>query len=129
MARQYREPIVVVLWPDGEPRGIVWRGAAYSVVEVLARWHLRDRWWAQPHATASRASGPATTSPLRDARDARADREAWDDPGAWEGWDTPRSGTSASDRYFYRLRCGGGLLCDVYRDATTNAWMLDRVWD
>jgi hypothetical protein len=46
MAHQYRQRILVTLRANGEPSGLVWRGATYSVVEVLARWRLRDRWWA-----------------------------------------------------------------------------------
>ncbi len=125
MTRQYRLPITVVLRPDGTPAGIIWRAVIYSVIEVLSRWHLRDRWWAQSPAASERPQGRSarTVAPLRDIQDARAD------PAMWEGWETPRSGTSASDRYYYRLRCTRDLLCDVYWDAATNAWILDRVWD
>ena len=35
----------------------------------------------------------------------------------------------ASDRYYYRLACVGGLQCDVYYDAALNQWFLDRVYD
>lgn len=35
----------------------------------------------------------------------------------------------ASDRYYYRLACVGGLQCDVYYDAAHDQWFLDRVYD
>jgi hypothetical protein len=48
MAHQYRQRILVSLGADGEPGRLLWRGATYTVAEVLGRWHLRDRWWAPP---------------------------------------------------------------------------------
>ncbi len=97
MAHQYRQRILVTLRANGEPGGIVWRDVAYSVVEVLARWHLRDRWWVP--------DGRASTG------------------------DTLPGGATASDRHYYRLRCAGGLLCEVYWDAASGVWTLDRVLD
>jgi len=64
MAHQYRQRIVVMLRPNGEPRGIIWRDATYHVAEVLARWHLRDRWWATKEraTTGDMPAGVATAS-------------------------------------------------------------------
>ncbi len=101
MAHQYRRRILVTLRPSGEPGGLVWRDSAYTVVEVLARWHLRDRWWAPE----GHGQGRASTG------------------------DTPPGGATASDRHYYRLRCAEGLLCEVYWDAASGAWTLDRVLD
>ena len=38
-------------------------------------------------------------------------------------------GGSESDRTYYRLDCSGDLQCDVYFDAATGIWILDRVHD
>jgi hypothetical protein len=35
----------------------------------------------------------------------------------------------SSDRTYYRLDCSGGLQCEVYLDAVTGIWILDRVYD
>jgi hypothetical protein len=34
-----------------------------------------------------------------------------------------------SDRHYYRLDCSPELLCDVYFDAASDRWILDRVYD
>jgi hypothetical protein len=34
-----------------------------------------------------------------------------------------------SDRTYYRLDCSGDLQCDVYFDAATGVWILDRIHD
>jgi hypothetical protein len=88
MAHRYGHPIHVTC-AAGQPSRFSWRDAQYTVAEVLATWHLRDRWWAQP--------GDGTAA--------------------------------ASDRYYYRIQCMEGLLCDLYYDAARDAWVLDRVHD
>lgn len=108
MSRRYGHTIPVICGPGGEPERLTWRGATYHVTEVLGSWHLRDRWWqpAQPalgaanSAAAEHGSAPYLTS-----------------------------AQGASDRTYYRLRCREGLLCEVYRDAAANRWVLDRVHD
>jgi hypothetical protein len=34
-----------------------------------------------------------------------------------------------SDRYYYRIECTDGLLCELYHDVVCDAWVLDRVHD
>lgn len=34
-----------------------------------------------------------------------------------------------TDRYYSRVECFSGLLCDVYYDAACQGWVLDRVHD
>lgn len=80
------------------PQRFVWRGVTYHVAEILAAWHLRDRWWQ------AKPSGPTA-------------------PGE------QRASSASSDRYYYRVRCADGLLCDLYYDAISGAWVLDRVHD
>ena len=36
---------------------------------------------------------------------------------------------AASDRYYYRVRCASGLICDLYHDVVSDAWVLDCVYD
>jgi hypothetical protein len=55
MAHRYGRPIVVTL-AAGVPRDFAWRGATYQIREVLATWHLRDRWWEPARADAAGAS-------------------------------------------------------------------------
>jgi hypothetical protein len=62
----------------------------YRVLEVLATWHLRDRWWEQPEEAST---------------------------------------VGASDRFYYRALCAGDFICDVYYDAASARWILDRVHD
>ena len=90
MTRHYDQPIRVRCAANGVPRQIVWREVPYRVLEVLSRWHLRDRWWADVSA------GP---------------------------------GARPSDRHYYRLRCTENLICDVYYDAASAAWMLENLYD
>lgn len=48
-------------------------------------------------------------------------QDRWWTSGSKTGW--------GSDRTYYRLDCSGDLQCDVYFDATTSIWILDRVYD
>ena len=94
MTKRYGDPILVAVSSSDQPRCFIWRGTSYRVKEVLAMWHLRDRWWeatSDGHAGASRAV--------------------------------------ASDRQYYRLDCSPSLLCDLYFDAASKSWILDRVYD
>jgi hypothetical protein len=180
MAHQYRQRILVTLRADGEPGEFIWRGVAYSVDEVLARWHLRDRWWearaTQPSATDDLAGHDrdgegVRQTPLQQPAQGRGrgtEVPAYDRGGlkstdllqrapagsaeALSGESlrvspdfspsapcaggrppdaptVPRRNGTPSDRYYYRLRCVEGLLCEVYWDAASDAWTLDRVLD
>ena len=102
MAHRYGHPISVTLAggpdrPDSRPtplprhwlQSFVWRDQCYAVAEIIATWHLRDRWWVQP--------GDRSPEP--------------------------------SDRYYYRVECTDGLLCELYHDIVCDARVLDRVHD
>jgi hypothetical protein len=88
MTRRYGQPIQAQV-ANGRIHSFKWRGIRYHVYEVLATWHLRDRWWA--------TSG--------------------------------KEAEESSNRTYYRLDCSGGLQCEVYFDASTNVWILDRIYD
>lgn len=45
MTKHYGDPILVAVSTSSKPRCFVWRGTMYHVQEVLAMWHLQDRWW------------------------------------------------------------------------------------
>jgi hypothetical protein len=96
VTHQYRHHILVAVAPNGEPASLVWHNMTYRVAEVLARWHLRDRWW--------------------EAQSAGAD-------------EAPLARGTASDRHYYRLRCAEDFICEVYWDAASGIWVLDRVLD
>ncbi len=49
MAHQYGQPIEVTSLAS-EPQSFMWHGREYTIVEILAAWHLRDRWWNPPRA-------------------------------------------------------------------------------
>lgn len=137
MTRHYGQPITVTVTVPraegsvGPPAAFRWRGVRYRVREVLATWHLRDRWWEATPPPDAPPNAPPTP---------------------------PTAATAgASDRHYYRLRCtvstvsmasaersasgggrggrggrgGGGsdLLCDIYYDAARAGWVLDRVHD
>ena len=59
MTRHYGQPIAVTAAESGagQPAAFRWRGVRYRVREVLATWHLRDRWWESPPP----ADAPATS--------------------------------------------------------------------
>lgn len=123
------------------PQGFVWRGITYQVAEVLATWHLRDRWWQpgpaeqakqwdyQPNVAVPPVQpGPFAVSP-------RWEGQGWEEQG-WEEQAhradvVPRIGESraSSDRFYYRVRCTSGLICELYYDAVSGDWVLDRVHD
>jgi hypothetical protein len=111
MARQYRQRIRVTVAadaPDRHPATFRWRDTTYRVAEVLARGHERGRWWTSV-ASAAVATPSAPQSPHA----------------------SPSTGPT--DRHYYRLLCDSGtnwcLLCEVYYDAATDEWVLDRVLD
>jgi hypothetical protein len=63
MAHQYGQPIHVTCAAPGagarevgEPQRFTWRGREHVVVEILAAWHLRDRWWDLPRGGDTPAS-------------------------------------------------------------------------
>ena len=45
MTKRYGDPIMVAEHLVKQPRCFIWRGTTFSVKEVLAMWHLQDRWW------------------------------------------------------------------------------------
>lgn len=44
MTHRYRQPVQVI-YAAQELASFEWRGVRYRVREVLATWHLCDRWW------------------------------------------------------------------------------------
>lgn len=115
MTHRYMQVVQVVTCDEGgAPRSITWRNQVYRVAEVFATWHLRDRWWLQPTS----------------AQTEHTDRTQHAD-SAGPAHDTTLSATSmaASDRFYYRVHCTSGLQCDIYYDAASSAWVLDRVHD
>jgi hypothetical protein len=102
MSRLLGQVVVVTCAAGREPTAFTWRGAEYRVVEVLARWHLVDRWWLASAQVAARVSGTG----VRDA-----------------------SRRAASDREYYRVRCADQQVFDLYFDAATGVWVLDRAHD
>jgi hypothetical protein len=89
MTHRYGQVIRVTPAAD-RPGSFEWRGATYLVKEVLASWHLRDRWWERP------AGG---------------------------------SPAGASDRLYFRVRCADEQVFDLYYDAMSDRWVLDRAHD
>ena len=90
MTHRYGQPVPVSLAAD-LPIAFQWRGVRYVVLEVLATWRLRDRWWEQ-------------ASPLAAV-------------------------LGASDRTYFRVHCVREQIFDLYYDAATALWVLDRVYD
>jgi hypothetical protein len=94
------------------PTAFRWRDRAYHVLAVLSSWHLQDKWWER------RERQPGRSEQAIDAH-------------------------GASDRTYFRLRCravgdGGDteaeteadtLLCEIYHDAVSGLWVLERVYD
>lgn len=59
MAHHWGLPICVERNPaTGAPRAFTWRGVRYAPLEVLATWHLVDRWWeaSNPYADGRHAT-------------------------------------------------------------------------
>jgi hypothetical protein len=124
MAHRFGEAILVRRAPDlpaktpgqatdrlvglaGAPAAFLWRGVWYQVDELLATWRLRDRWWVAPLAALGGGSGTASTA-------------------------LPADALSATDRTYYRVLCRdpqGEQVFDLYADAATGQWVLDRVHD
>lgn len=94
MTKRYGDPILVAESAASQPRCFIWRGTTYQVQEILAMWHLQDRWW--------------------------------------EGSNGGHRGSAApgeSNRQYYRLECSPDLLCEIYFDAVSEGWTLDRIYD
>ena len=108
MAHRYGH-LVAVDAIGGQPAAFTWRGVQYAVRDVLATWHLRDRWWepAPPSAPCAGGSGGSSASIRASAG----------------------GSTGASDRHYYRVRCAGEQIFDLYYDAAVDHWVLDRVYD
>jgi hypothetical protein len=50
----------------------------------------------------------------------------------WEQAGEPGSGTGRSDRTYYRLHCASAhseLTCEIYFEAVSSMWILERVYD
>jgi hypothetical protein len=47
----------------------------------------------------------------------------------WWATISGKEAETSSNRTYYRLDCSGDLQCDVYFDASTNVWILDRIYD
>lgn len=104
MTHVYYQPIAVTL-ADGRPATLRWRGITYRVVECNAPWHLMDRWWEQSAGAVAAVEAVGQPSGHRSGR---------------------------SDRTYYRLRCVSGqedLYCDIYFEAVSGVWVLERVYD
>jgi Family of unknown function (DUF6504) len=102
MSRLYGQVVRVTCAAGREPTAFTWHGTQYRVAEVLASWHLVDRWWLASAQEAARASG-------KGVQDARY--------------------RAASDREYYRVRCADHQVFDLYYDAATGVWVLDRAHD
>ena len=57
MAHLYCLPVRVERSLTGAPASFVWHGVTYEVAEVLATWHLMDRWWMQGAESAHAGNG------------------------------------------------------------------------
>lgn len=100
MTRRYGHAISIT-HSGSHLTGFQWNGVAYRVVEVLATWHLRARWWEAGELSEAAEGGTVSA----------------------------RAQSVASDRLYYRLRCASGLICEVYHDVVSDAWVLDCVYD
>ncbi|MGZ3602615.1 MAG: DUF6504 family protein [Ktedonobacterales bacterium] len=105
MTRRYGHAISVTV-AGSHLTGFQWNDIPYRIVEVLAAWHLRDRWWEASEADGSEADGSMVDAAV-----------------------STHIQPTASNRYYYRVRCASGLICDVYHDVTSDAWVLDCVYD
>lgn len=110
MGHRYGKPIEARHTPSvtsqGAPAAFNWRGVWYQVDEVLSAWRLRDRWWAAPSADVADVAGNAGR-PLADA-------------------------LLPTERAYYRVLCRGPegeQVFDLYYDAASDQWMLDRIQD
>lgn len=122
MAHRYGETILIRRAPrvasgtnggvdGGAPAAFIWRDVWYQVDETLATWRLRDRWWATPIADAADAADGAGGG-------------AWGSPAA--------DALAPTERIYYRVRCvdpEGEQIFDLYYDAATGQWVLDRAHD
>lgn len=123
MGHRYGRPIEARHTPgapvQGAPAAFNWRGVWYQVDEVLSVWRLRDRWWAAPSADV--ASGADVADVATGAAGNASDTGR------------PRADAlSPTERAYYRVLCRGPegeQVFDLYYDAATGQWMLDRVQD
>ena len=114
MGHRYGKPIEARQTPGatpgdmpGAPAAFCWRGVWYQVDEVLSVWRLRDRWWAAPSADVADGADGGAGRPLADV-------------------------LLPTERAYYRVLCRGAAgeqVFDLYYDAATGQWMLDRVQD
>ena len=86
----------------GPPAAFSWRGVWYQVDAILDTWRLRDRWWSAPLADVA------------------------------GGTDAAADVLPPTERVYYRVRCvdpQGEQIFDLYHDAVTGLWVLDRAHD
>jgi hypothetical protein len=107
----------------GAPIAFHWRGVWYQVDAVLGAWRLRDRWWAGPAADVAEDAHSATSDP------AGAAPATW--PATLRGM-PPADTLPPTERVYFRVLCRdpeGEQVFDLYFDAASSQWMLDRVHD
>ena len=110
MAHRYGQAILVrrASGLAGAPGAFHWRGVWYQVDAVLDSWRLRDRWWA---------------APLADVADV-THADAMSMP--------PADVVRPTERTYYRVLCRdreGEQVFDLYCDAASGQWILDRAHD
>ncbi len=132
MGRRYGEAILVRRAPAAQPadsasgaergeRGpasFAWRGVWYRVDAIIATWRLRDRWWAG-----------GTGALIADVADVA---EVTEDSGMGGGSGPQADVLPATERIYYRVVCRdpqGIQVFDLYYDAASGQWMLDRAHD
>lgn len=120
MAHRYHDAILIRRAPKvagdaadiaSAPAAFAWRGVWYQVDETLATWRLRDRWWTAPSADVADVADVADLS-------GRGGR----------GGDA----LLPTERTYYRVRCvdpEGEQIFDIYYDAASGLWVLDRAHD
>lgn len=119
MAHRYHDAILIRRAPEnpahgqsskrasiaGAPAAFNWCGVWYQVDETLTTWRLRDRWWAAPLADVANSAHSGMP---------------------------PTDALPPTERVYYRVLCrdpDGIQVFDLYFDAASGQWMLDRVHD
>ena len=136
MSHRYAEIVQVQL--DGEaPRTLCWRGRTYQVVEVLATWHLRTRWWQRsPVESVTGQSEEHDQAQAYSSAQAPAQHPSQSHVPSHVSSHIPSHAQKTlpapkppSDRHYFRLTCIPSLICELYFDAEPGSWILDRVYD
>ena len=66
MTHFYGQPIAMTCDARGQPERFTWRGREYVILEILAAWRLRDRWWLRGAVTSSQGSSRPGTQGASD---------------------------------------------------------------